>query len=151
MLYGVLDDRFYRRLPPTDSQDDWLASATRIGASGWSAYKFLFFSPHGKLYGVMEDYGEMLSGTPPANENVNWRQESQPPIGYHFNQYSLLFFMASGELYSVKGPQLLKFSIVNDMPSNMKIIGTGGWSDFKFLMAPLLPLRASHHSNRAVR
>ena len=48
---------------PTNRQDSWLASAKRIGTSGWSHLKFLFFDPHGILFGVFFS-GDLYWGPP---------------------------------------------------------------------------------------
>lgn len=142
MLYAETGGDLYKRLPPAQGEDlsgdDWLKSATRIGTGGWSGFKFLFFDPQGILYGVRNgDDGQFLSGAPPINETDNWQRRSQPPIGYYFNEYSLLFFMANGELYGVKNNALFKFTDIADLSGSKKRIGSNPWKNYKFLMAPL--------------
>ena len=47
--------------------------------------------------------------------------------------------MADGKLYVVKGLYFFKFTLPH--AADMKLIGYGGWSDFKFLIPgpPALP------------
>lgn len=40
-LYGVNNDKFYKRSPPTRGSDSWLGSSTMIGSGGWSVFKFM--------------------------------------------------------------------------------------------------------------
>ena len=47
MLYGVYNDKFYKRGPPTAGNDNWIGSATLVRSGGWSVFKFLFFSRYG--------------------------------------------------------------------------------------------------------
>lgn len=137
-LYGVKGGAFYKGNPPTYSHDmySWLRSAELLGTSGWSIFKFLFFDPFGFLYGVpVDDIAALLKGFPPLCPSYNWYEEGFYTrwLGSAWDQYDHLLFMADGYLYGVKGGEFFKYSVI----VWVKEFGTAGWSDFKFLMAPL--------------
>ena len=91
--------KFYKRSPPTVDGDDWLSSATKIGASGWASFKFLFFGPHGNLYAVQPD-GSFLKGSPPTYAQDNWRARATK-IGAIIDgwaDFKFLFFGTDGDV-----------------------------------------------------
>ena len=146
-MYGVVDDKLYRRAPPTHSQDNWQGSATLVGTNGWSVFKFLFFSPDGLLWAVHGSSstlpGYFVKGTPPTDENDNWSRRAGYAGLAYFHRCQELFFMADGYMYMVLSDALWKHppDVNSGTPYayQWSKICTSNWSDFKFLMAPLPP------------
>ncbi|XP_078363500.1 uncharacterized protein LOC144647587 [Oculina patagonica] len=140
MLYGVYNDKFYKRLPPAYGSDNWIGTATLVGTHGWSFFKFLFFDPEGILYGVFKN-GKFHKRSPPTAGNDNWLGSSTLIGATGWNRFHKLFFMADGDLYGVFDGKFFKRSSPtherDDWLGSSKKIGSAGWHLFKFLMSAL--------------
>ena len=70
ILYGVENDKFHKRSPPTHASDNWLGSSTLIGSAGWNGFQFLFFMADGELYGVHS--AKFYKRSAPATGGDDW-------------------------------------------------------------------------------
>nr|ABL61250.1 Lib2-H7 homo-oligomeric lectin [synthetic construct] len=73
-----------------------------------SNFKFLFLSPGGELYGVLND--KIYKGTPPTHDNDNWMGRAKKIGNGGWNQFQFLFFDPNGYLYAVSKDKLYKAS-----------------------------------------
>ena len=81
----------------------------------------------------VDDKAALLTGYP----SYNWYEaRSTRWHGSAWDHYDHLFFMADGYLYGVKGGEFFKYPVTGRV-EELARIGTAGWSDFKFLIAPL--------------
>lgn len=88
---------FYKRAPPQNASDCWMASATQIGSTGWNDFQHLFFHPDGILYGVMDD--KFYKGPPPKGSSSDkWIAEATLIGSGGWNSFQFLFFDPDGEL-----------------------------------------------------
>lgn len=140
LLYVVKGSELYRGPMPSDPSKNWLqCTATRIGKSGWEAFKRFFFHPNGDLYAVTND-GALYAGPPPANENQGWLGGLGIRVGNGgWGGFDTLFFDPQGTLYAVSADKLIKgcppTSAADNWIGRAQTIGGGGWSPLSRFMS----------------
>ena len=133
-LFAVVNEgQLYKRYPPQNATDNWLATAQLIGGAGWAYFQHLFFHPDGTLYGVWWD--TIVKGPPPTSPSQYWQPTIVGRGGWQIFQF--LFFHPNGDLYGVTGGKLYRRSppqhIHDNWHGNAELVGAGGWQVFKFL------------------
>ncbi|XP_069488427.1 uncharacterized protein [Ambystoma mexicanum] len=107
-LFVVRGSELYCGPTPSRHTENWFDNATCVGRGNWDMFKFLFFSPKGKLYVVTKD-GKLYKGTEPDNEHVPWlHREAKLIDGSGWERFSALCFNNDGILYGVTADKLLK-------------------------------------------
>ncbi|XP_069488424.1 uncharacterized protein [Ambystoma mexicanum] len=107
-LFVVRGGELYKGPMPSIATKNWFDDAKRIGRSGWDIFKFLLFSPGGKLYAVTKE-GKFFCGAEPKNEHVPWLDKEAEEIGVRgFQKFSSFFFDHEEMLYGILEKQIMK-------------------------------------------
>lgn len=136
-LFAVTHEgEFYKRGPPQNASDCWMASISKIGSGGWNDFHHLFFHPDGILYGVVND--KFYRGPPPRGcSSEEWVEQATLIGKGGWNSFKFLFFDPDGVLYGVKDESFYERAPPSDDEDrwlgSATLIGATGWSDFKFL------------------
>ena len=84
---------------------------------------------------------KFYKGKPPVSADDDWIDSAEMIGDVGWDNFTRLFFMASGELYGVNDDKFYKSPPASDDSVNwiqdLTCIGSCGWSPFKFLISPL--------------
>ncbi|KAM3936610.1 uncharacterized protein RB166_012297 [Leptodactylus fuscus] len=92
VLYAITgDDKLVKGNPPTEQEyDEWLRTTTLVGEGGWAGFfRFILFSPKGKLWSVDREKGNIYSGFIPDDGKYIDNAEH---LGWDYHEFQFLCF-----------------------------------------------------------